>query len=180
MTGTASSPQDEWFYNFRTPLRFNAGVAYTIGKVGLVSADYEYFDYSRMRFVSDSDYDIDFSGVNADIRDFTRATHAFRIGGELKPIPQMALRVGYNYTTSPDVDVKKGRQSVSFGIGYSSAGSFFLDAAVRFQYLPDEFITPYYYYNWDTAGTYTAPVATPEICAQASLCNALLTLGWRF
>ena len=180
MTWTESSPQDEWFYNFRTPLRFNAGVAYTIGKVGLVSADYEYFDYSRMRFVSDSDYSIDFSDVNADIRDFTRATHAFRIGGELKPIPQMALRVGYNYTTSPDVDVKKGRQSVSFGIGYSSAGSFFLDAAVRFQYLPDEFITPYYYYNWDQQGKYIADIATPEICAQASLCNALLTLGWRF
>jgi len=180
VTWTKSSPQDEWFYNFRTPLRFNAGVAYTIGKVGLVSADYEYFDYNKMRFVSDYDYDIDFSGVNADIQDFTRATHAFRIGGELKPIPQMALRVGYNYTTSPDVDVKKGRQSVSFGIGYSSAGSFFLDAAVRFQYLPDEFITPYKYYGWDEAGTFVADVATPEICAQASLCNALLTLGWRF
>jgi len=180
VTWTESSPQDEWFYNFRTPLRFNAGVAYTIGKVGLVSADYEYFDYNKMRFVSDYDYDIDFSGVNADIQDFTRATHAFRIGGELKPIPQMALRVGYNYTTSPDVDVKKGRQSVSFGIGYSSAGSFFLDAAVRFQYLPDEFITPYKYYGWDEAGTFVADVATPEICAQASLCNALLTLGWRF
>ena len=92
----------------------------------------------------------------------------------------MALRVGYNYTTSPDVDVKKGRQSVSFGIGYSSAGSFFLDAAVRFQYLPDEFITPYKYYGWDEAGNFVADVATPEICAQASLCNALLTLGWRF
>jgi len=180
VTWTESSPQDEWFYNFRTPLRFNAGVAYTIGKVGLVSADYEYFDYNKMRFVSDYDYDIDFSGVNADIQDFTRATHAFRIGGELKPIPQMALRVGYNYTTSPDVDVKKGRQSVSFGIGYSSAGSFFLDAAVRFQYLPDEFITPYKYYGWDEAGNFVADVATPEICAQASLCNALLTLGWRF
>ena len=180
VTWTESSPEDEWFYNFRTPLRFNAGLAYTIGKVALVSADYEYFDYNKMRFVSDYDYDTDFSGVNADIQDFTRATHAFRIGGELKPMPKMALRVGYNYTTSPDVDVKKGRQNVSFGIGYSSDGSFFLDAAVRFQYLPDEFITPYYYYDWDTAGTYTSSVVTPEICAQASLCNALLTLGWRF
>ena len=180
VTWTESSPQDEWFYNFRTPLRFNAGLAYTIGKVALVSADYEYFDYNKMRFVSDYDYDTDFSGVNADIQDFTRATHAFRIGGELKPMPKMALRVGYNYTTSPDVDVKKGRQNVSFGIGYSSDGSFFLDAAVRFQYLPDEFITPYYYYNWDQQGNYVADVVTPEICAQASLCNALLTLGWRF
>ncbi|MBQ9193044.1 MAG: hypothetical protein IJ156_04925 [Bacteroidales bacterium] len=176
-----SSPEDEWYYSLRSPLRLNAGVAYTIGKVALVSADYEYFNYNKMRFVTDYDDDYtDFSGVNADIRDFARATHALRIGGELKPIPQMALRVGYNYMTSPDVDVKAGRQSVSFGIGYSSAGSFFVDAAVRFQYLPDEFITPYYYYGWDDQGSYKTADATPEICSQASLCNALLTLGWRF
>jgi len=177
---TQSSPEDEWYYSFRTPLRVDAGIAYTIGKIAMVSADYEYFNYNRMRFVSDDDDYADFGDVNGEIRDYAQAAHAIRIGGELKPIPKMALRVGYNYTSSPDVDVKEGRQNVSFGIGYSSDGSFFLDAAVRFQFLPNEFITPYYYYDWDAAGTYTSPVVTPEICSQASLCNALLTLGWRF
>ena len=176
-----SSPEDEWYYSFRTPLRVDAGIAYTFGKVAMLSADYEYFNYNRMRFVSDYDDDYaDFGDVNGEIRDYAQAAHAIRIGGELKPIPKMALRVGYNYTSSPDVDVKEGRQNVSFGIGYSSDGSFFLDAAVRFQFLPNEFITPYYYYDWVAAGTYTSPVVTPEICSQASLCNALLTLGWRF
>ena len=178
---TQSSPEDEWYYSLRTPLRVNAGIAYTIGKIAMLSADYEYFNNNRMRFVTafDDSYS-DFTNVNRDIMEFTRATHAFRVGGELKPVPQMALRVGYNYTTSPDVDVNTGRQNVSFGIGYSSNGSFFVDAAVRFQYLPNEFITPYYYYSWDDQGTFADAVATPEICSQASLFNALLTLGWRF
>ena len=66
------------------------------------------------------------------------------------------------------------RHAVSFGAGYSSPRSFFVDFAVRFQYLPKEYITPYYYYNT------VENVETPEICGQSALCNALLTLGWRF
>ena len=167
------SPTEEWFYDIRTPLRFNAGLAYTIGKVALLSADYEYFDYSNVRYqASIDDPYTDFSPVNEELRDFGRAVHAIRVGGELKPSPELALRVGYNYTTNPDIDAKKApRQSVSFGLGYSSPRSFFVDLAVRFQYLPDEFVTPY---------SYPDDFITPQICAQASLCNTLLTLGWRF
>ena len=79
--------------------------------------------------------------------------------------------MGYNFTTNPDIEATASRQSVSFGLGYSSPGSFFADLAVRFQYLPDEFVTPY---------SYPDDFITPQICAQASLCNTLLTLGWRF
>ena len=167
------SPTEEWFYDIRTPLRFNAGLAYTIGKVALLSADYEYFDYSNVRYqASIDDPYTDFSPVNEELRDFGRAVHAIRVGGELKPSPELALRVGYNYTTNPDIDAKKApRQSVSFGLGYSSPRSFFVDLAVRFQYLPDEFVTPY---------SYPDDFITPQICAQVSLCNTLLTLGWRF
>jgi hypothetical protein len=100
------------------------------------------------------------------------------VGGELKPSPEMAIRVGYNYTTSPEINMKASRQAVSFGLGYSSAGSFFADLAVRFQYLPDELITPYYYYT--TEDKVDEDVLTPQIGFQTSVCNALLTLGWRF
>ena len=73
------------------------------------------------------------------------------------------------------------RTAVSFGIGYSSPGSFFMDAAVRFQYLPNEYFTPYWYYVRENGNLYTdANVVTPEICSQSAVCNALLTLGWRF
>ena len=72
--------------------------------------------------------------------------------------------------------------AVSFGVGYSSPGSFFVDFAVRFQYLPNEYITPYWYYYYDANDNMYVDngVVTPEICSQSALCNALLPLGWRF
>lgn len=196
----SSSPQDEWLYNLTSPFRANAGLAYTIGKVALLSADYEYTDYrgTRLRPVGDDGYYYDFSDANLDIQDFLGPVHAVRLGAELKPISQLALRVGYNLTTGAQYNTLSGdnrvvplsdeeriaqlRTAVSFGLGYSSSGSFFADFALRFQYLPNEYITPYWYYFRDHDGTLyrNADIVTPEICSQSALCNAVLTLGWRF
>jgi hypothetical protein len=109
----------------------------------------------------------------------------------------MALRVGYNLTSGAQHNTLSGqdqvislttaerrdqlRTAVTFGVGYSSPGSFFMDAAVRFQYLPNEYFTPYWYYYRESGRTYIDDsVVTPEVCGQSALCNALLTLGWRF
>ena len=194
-----NSPVDEWAFNVIAPWRANVGVAYTIGQIGLVSADYEYTDFRGMqlRAAYDDDYYYDFDNANLDIRDFTGPVHAIRLGAELKPMPAMALRVGYNLTTgaqyntlsdsdrvvalSSDERKAQLRTAVSFGVGYSSPRSFFADFAVRFQYLPNEYLTPYWYYYRDGGTTYVDySVETPEICGQSALCNALLTLGWRF
>ena len=194
-----NSPVDEWAFNVIAPWRANVGVAYTIGQIGLVSADYEYTDFRGMqlRAAYDDDYYYDFDNANLDIRDFTGPVHAIRLGAEIKPMPAMALRVGYNLTTgaqyntlsdsdrvvalSSDERKAQLRTAVSFGVGYSSPRSFFADFAVRFQYLPNEYLTPYWYYYRDGGTTYVDySVETPEICGQSALCNALLTLGWRF
>ena len=192
-----SSPKDEWFYRLKSPFRANVGVAYTIAKMALLSADYEYTDYSGMKLSPSFDeaYYYDFSDQNLDIKDFAGAVHALRLGAEIKPAPQLALRVGYNLTTGAQYNTlsdsgqvvslsdqerkEQIRTAVSFGIGYSSPGSFFMDAAVRFQYLPNEYFTPYWYYD-NGEVNYDLNPPTPEICAQSALCNALLTLGWRF
>jgi hypothetical protein len=199
MEMSQSSPQDEWFYHVTSPWRANVGLAYTIGQLALLSADYEYTNYRGMKLSAayDDDYYYDFSGANLDIQDFTGPVHAIRLGAEIKPAPSLALRVGYNLTTgaqyntlsdgdrvvslSSDERIAQLRTAVSFGIGYSSPRSFFADFAVRFQYLPNEYITPYWYYYRDGGNLYTDnSVVTPEICGQSALCNALLTLGWRF
>ena len=195
---TQPSPTDEWLFNVTSPFRANVGVAYTIGKVALLSADYEYSDFRSMRLSAYDDYNYDFSYANMDIQDLLGPVHAIRLGAELKAAPQLALRVGYNLTTGAQYNTLENddvvvsltneerlaqlRTAVTFGAGYSSGGSFFADFAVRFQYLPNEYITPYWYYyrdsNWNLYKDFD--VAVPEICAQSSLCNAVLTLGWRF
>ena len=194
----STSPKDEWFYRLKAPFRANVGVAYTIAKMALLSADYEYTDYSGMKLVPayDDNYYFDFTDQNLDIKDFTGPVHAIRLGAEIKPAPELALRVGYNLTTGAqynkfedgrliaftDEERKEQiRTAVSFGIGYSSPGSFFMDAAVRFQYLPNEYFTPYWYYTLEDGKQYVDDrFTTPEVCSQSALCNALLTLGWRF
>ena len=194
-----SSPIDEWAFNVIAPWRANVGIAYTIGQFGLVSADYEYTDFRsmRLRAAYDDDSYYDFGNTNLDIQDFTGPVHALRLGAEIKPDPSLALRVGYNLTTGAQYNwltddgrvasltdnerKDQLRSAVSFGIGYSSPRSFFMDAAVRFQYLPSEYLTPYWYYYKEGGQSYVDySVVTPEVGAQSALCNALLTLGWRF
>ena len=44
--GSASSPEDDWIYALRTPFRANAGLAYSVGSVAVISADYEFVNVS--------------------------------------------------------------------------------------------------------------------------------------
>lgn len=198
--GTASSPEDEWIYALRTPFRANVGAAFTLGDKAVFSADYEFVNYRQAAFrsrTSDNDYSIgSFSGVNEDIRDFLGASHQLRLGAEVKVIPALSLRAGYNLITGgqryftdgsaiPMEDrVKMFTHNVSVGVGYSF-GSVFLDAAIRSRFVPREYIIPYnYYYAPDQSAFYNKVVdpdiVTPELLVRRTYIDALLTVGWRF
>ncbi len=101
----ADSPVNDYTYNLTTPWRFNAGVAYTFGGFGLISADFEMADYSTMRF---SEWDNrGYSGWNSytlenDVnRYFAGKEYSGRFGVEVKPVPTLSLRAGYALRTSP-------------------------------------------------------------------------------
>ena len=71
-------------------------------------------------------------------------------------------------------------QSVSLGVGYSSPGSFFADAAVRCTQYPATTFAPYYDYDsYDRTGALLS-VKAPRILNERSHWNVSLTLGWRF
>ena len=179
------SPEGKYDYNFRAPYRVNAGIAYTFEGIALLSADYEMCDYSTMRFRSRDGYDDDFIEVNNEIRDMARVSHMLRTGLELRPIPEFAIRTGYNFIAMPEYyyegkDKKSETQMthlVSFGLGYSSPGSFFADIAARYAFYPKEYVRPYgdYLYDGDTL-----KAASPEIENTRTLLNLVLTLGFRF
>lgn len=200
-TSVASSPEDEWGYRLVSPFRFNAGAAFTLGSIGLVSADYEYANYGgahysgRDGYVSDS-----FTWANEDIRDLLGASHQFRLGAEIKPLPTVALRAGYNFTTGAqenelvnghpvalDSQFKSAlaRQAYSLGFGYSGSGSFYLDAAVRLRTAPVDYILVYNYYKATDPAKYWNKVVdedvfSPEVKLTSWLADAIVTLGWRF
>lgn len=205
------SPEDEWLYSLVSPFRFNVGAAYAFGSFAVLSADYEWVNFGLARFGGRSEYSDMFTEgpykeQNADIRDVLGVSHHVRAGLEFKPTQSLAVRVGYNLSTSPQVSqleysFEKGggiavtvvplteqerreqlRQSVSFGAGYA-LGSFFWDLAVRLRFLPTEYLIPYAHYKYTT--NYEVKLAdltmeTPVIRTTGTGIDAVLTVGWRF
>ncbi len=178
----STSPKGRNSYRLITPYRANLGLALT-SKRGLLSFDYEMADYSGMKF---KETDLSFVGdngfeeVNDQIKETLSLAHSFRAGAEFKITPAVAVRAGYNFSTSPERYIENGvKRSVkaytkafSFGAGYSSSDSFFCDLAFRFQKYADEYLMPY--------GNYIDNTPSPEIKISKGLWNIIMTFGWRF
>ncbi len=69
-------------------------------------------------------------------------------------------------------------QNVSFGLGYSSNGSFFADMALRRNFATAEYYMPYSDYIFDEDDNILDPA--PEILIRTSNWKLLFTVGWRF
>ena len=193
--GSAVSPLGEGSYRFRSPFRANFGIAYTLGGMAVVSADYEVAAYGSMKYRIDrynmSDEQIThFEEANDDIRNAYGAAHQLRIGAEVKPLSVLAVRAGYNLMTSAQknawnsfteeyekIDPTYGH-NLSLGLGYISRKSFFADLACRYSLATKEYYMPYSDYQYD--GTGQIVNYSPEILIKTSNWKVLLTLGWRF
>lgn len=106
--GDVVSPEGNYRYGLRTPYIVNLGAAFTFGKVGFLSVDYEMADYHIMKFrtyyssrrtLTD---DSTFYNVNTTTRNFCGLAHQLRIGGEIRIVPAFSLRLGYGLSTSPE------------------------------------------------------------------------------
>lgn len=175
----------EFKYNLKAPLRANFGTAYTFGKYGLFSIDYELTNYRKMRFSDpDSSDDSGFDGNNQ-IYDLCGVQHYLRLGAEVKPADFFSVRLGYTLKTNgqtyeyeddgktlvqaPQANV----HTASFGLGFSS-GAFFADFAAVGYFYPTEYIRPYGDYNIVNG------VWSPEIRYKRNLVKVVATLGVRF
>lgn len=141
-----------------------ASLGLVFGNVGLLSLDYEYADFSRMRLRSD---DYLFSDENRVISDNFTAQHNFRIGGEVRLDP-LVLRGGYAFYSSPyNTGINDGQQSIaSAGLGFREK-NFSLD----FGYALTFFSEDYYLYS----AQFVSPVQNDY-----SMSRFMLTFGFRF
>jgi hypothetical protein len=163
LTGsTKSSPPGYFDYELHTPFRATGSVAFILGKYGLISADYEYIDYSTANLWASS---YSFSTENNTIRtEFTTANN-FRVGAEFRA-GIAALRGGYNFYGTPyrASGSDGSRTGYSFGIGVREKGYF-----ADFSYNHSSSDAYYYLYN-------TAPPSANTIKTNAYS----LTVGFRF
>lgn len=125
-THSAETPIGDYEYKMETPMRAIGSFAYQFGKKGMISFDYEYVDYSKMKLRSGGD-GYNFSTENTDIKAIYQSTSNLRFGGEFKPVDALSLRAGYelfgnpykttiNNMSQPNKDFSYN--TINAGIGY--------------------------------------------------------------
>ena len=184
-------------FRFYTPWKFGVSAGHTIGNNVALGLSYEYADYSTcdMRSITGSGYDYngyyyDDSDSDPVMKRHTQNTLCgvsnLKAGLEFKPVPNFALRLGYNYVSpiykengvrdqtlnSPgtymasttDYTNWKATNRVTAGIGFTM-DKVRLDLAYQYQMRDGDFY-PYMrnvsasYYETDANGQETGNIAT--------------------
>jgi len=111
----ASSPAGSYDYRIISPLRVMGNIAFVIGKQGLLSADYEWIDYSTSSLNSPS---FSYSNSNKEIANKYKGNGILKVGTEWRFLP-FIFRGGYAvYGTPFKTSTQKGvRSSYSLGFG---------------------------------------------------------------
>lgn len=175
-------------FHLRTPWVYNVSLGYTVGSSLALGAEYEYEDYSSMKFNYPEGDEMTFENSEAGL--CLNGTHTFRIGAEYKVIPQFAFRLGYNYSSSifkndaikalpynsvvTDTDFAntKSRNNYTLGIGYRGS-LFYADLAYQYSTYKEDF---YPFYN-QIDNFNATPEATKVTNTRSQV---LVTLGMRF
>jgi hypothetical protein len=115
----SATDEFEYSYEFYSPFRTVAGLAFVLSRVGIISFDYEYVNYANAKFRAD---DYDFENENRRILENYGAGHNFRAGAEVRLAP-VYLRGGFSYYGSPTSTSFEADGSISgysLGIGLKS------------------------------------------------------------
>lgn len=140
-------------YNMRTPWRAVLSLATVLGQKAIISADYEYINYTNANFAEASD-NFSYAATNQTIQDYLHSTHNFRVGAEYRVNSIFSLRAGYAFWDSPYYDITKSNnrvQSLSGGFGLNF-GTFYCDAAYVYKQSKNETL----FYSYDDKPDYTS------------------------
>ena len=105
-TGYFDSTSDELKFKLYTPWKFGVSAGHIIDNMLALGISYDYADYSAIdsRRLLDTGYD-DYDGsepdreMNLHADKTLRGVSTLKIGAELKPVPELAVRLGYNYVS---------------------------------------------------------------------------------
>lgn len=185
-------------YKLVTPWKYNLSLGYTVGNYLALGAEYEYQDYSTMKFDEPGGQRMDFETDEAKF--VTKGVSTLRLGAEYKVIPEFALRVGYNYTsaifkdatdgaikvlpnnsiqTDTDFSNTKSRNDFTLGIGYRGS-MFYADLAYKYTTYKSDFYPFYNDFYANDGKDYEATVVPDVTKVTDTRSQVLLTLGVRF
>jgi hypothetical protein len=167
----ASIDPSRYNYALATPFRVLTGASVRIKKIALISADYEYVDYSTSRFSETGD-GYDFGEKNMAIRNTLKSASNIRLGGELR-LNKLYLRSGYGYygkAFKPGEDnANLDYRSISFGAGFREQ-----NVSIDFAYTNYKSSQKYYMYPLDQS-------FVPSLVNFNTMKNMFtLTIGYKF
>jgi predicted porin len=147
------------------------GVAFQVKKFALLSADYEFVDYSIARFSETGD-NFDYSEKNLNIKNSLKSASNIRLGGEFR-IDKLYLRTGYGYygkAFKPGEDNENlDFSSFSLGAGYREQ-----NVSIDFAFTSYRSTQKYVLYALDTS-------FDPAIASLNTVRNMFtITVGYKF
>lgn len=167
---SANTPQ-RFNYALATPFRVLAGIGVQVQKHALLSADYEFVDYTSARFSETGD-GFDYSLKNTEIKNSLKPTSNIRLGAEFR-FNALYLRGGYGLYgksfASGEDNENLNYNSIAFGVGFREK-----NVSVDFGFTNLKYSEKYFLY----------PVNTGINLAQANLKTTrnvfTLTIGYKF
>ena len=206
---------EEYKFKVYTPWKFGVSLGHTVGNSLALGATYEYTDYSTTSArIKDNDYYYSFmdrsysySHKDENMNKLTRSTlkgvSTLKIGGEFKPDPTLAVRLGYNYV-SPMFDKNgskdgtiaspgnyyesetcyvnwKDTHRITAGIGWAATKNLNLDVAYQYSTMKGDY---YPFMNYYENGVSGAKSVEDNHCDAVSVSNnrhqILCTISYRF
>ena len=154
-------------YSLNTPLKASVGASIFIGKLGFITADIEYIDYSNAFLKSD---DFSMASDNNFIKENFTSTLNLKTGVEIR-MDVLRFRAGYaldNVPTTADLNYKSSNQRISGGAGLH-LDAFYADFTIVKSQIKSTY-SPYV----------LADNAQPNVEVRTNNFKGLLTLGYKF
>ena len=162
-------------YKISTPEKLITSASYILGKLAILSFDYERSSYKNGKFNPNSTDDItDIKNKNDDIKKHLTTSNNYRVGAEFRINPLLSLRAGYAFQPSPFKASPKEyeNQSISAGIGYRNR-NYFIDLAYRNTAFKHS-------YSWYPSVNEAIDPPREFATVKSTDHYATLTLGWKF
>lgn len=206
----STSQSETYDFKLYTPWKFGLSAGHTVGSVLALGLSYEYADYGSLdsRYNTGGYYDYWYDTYEAESEsdlDMNRHTEktlkgvsTLKVGAELKPVPELAIRLGYNYvspmyqadgfkdgtiasegsyySTATDYTNWKATNRLTCGIGYN-VGKLNLSAAYQYSTSKGEF-SPFMNYVDDY--TEADDIITNPVTVDNKRHQLLFTIGYTF
>lgn len=99
INGSYDTDWDDFDWKLQSPWRLMFGAAGVIDGRLIISADYEYRAFDKMKVKDWEGYVYD--AVTEDVRTWYKSTNILRLGAEYRITPAFSVRAGYSYESTP-------------------------------------------------------------------------------